>query len=63
MLSADDGLMYAFSVNVDRDARNIKLGNQWNVLCKNNDFKDGDVIRFKFDKDLRCHVFKTKYYT
>jgi hypothetical protein len=61
MVSADDGVIYNLSVIVDRDVRNVKLGNQWNMLCKNNNIKDGDVIRFKFDKDLRCHAFNTKY--
>jgi hypothetical protein len=57
MISADDEAMYTFRVTVDRDGWNVKLGNKWNILCKNNNFKDGDMIHFKFDKEIRCHCW------
>jgi hypothetical protein len=58
MILADDGEMYTFRVRVNRNDRNVKLENKWNILFLKNNFKDGDVIRFKFDKDISVSKFQ-----
>jgi hypothetical protein len=61
VISTDDGLTYVFSAVMKTDPLRTELGCHWNMLCENNKFKVGDVVCFKFDKDLRCHVYKSNY--
>jgi hypothetical protein len=37
----------------------VKLGYDWSLMCEANKFVGGDVVRFKFDTNFRCHVFKS----
>ncbi|WJX14835.1 hypothetical protein P8452_05044 [Trifolium repens] len=41
------------------DNLKVKLGYDWSLICECNKFAGGDVVRFKFDTDFRCHLFKS----
>ncbi|GAU37749.1 hypothetical protein TSUD_102650 [Trifolium subterraneum] len=58
-ISADNGENYYCAVVRKRNPIwTIELGYNINFMCQHNNFEDGDLIRFKFDVDLRCHAYK-----
>ncbi|GAU28437.1 hypothetical protein TSUD_54880 [Trifolium subterraneum] len=59
-ISADNGENYYCAVVRKRrdPIWTVELGYNINYLCRDNNFEGGDLIRFKFDVDLRCHACK-----
>jgi hypothetical protein len=56
----DDGNTHALIVLMKiGDNLKVKLGYDWSLICECNKFAGGDVVRFKFDTDFRCHLFKS----
>jgi hypothetical protein len=58
----DDGMSWPLKVMKLHDPYKTILGDTWMELCQSNNLKGGDVIRFKFDSEFRCHVYKVGEY-
>jgi hypothetical protein len=65
VLCGENGKSCRIQVLNAPDIHRMKLAYNWKDFCASQDFKVGDKIRFKFDKNVvdtdssnPCHVFK-----
>jgi hypothetical protein len=65
-LCGDNGQKWEFGVLNPGDLHRMKLGYGWDEFCVSQNFKAGDLLEFKFEKNeksvsKRVHVFKVAY--
>ena len=64
ILCGDNGKMKMMQLFHVGDTHKTKLGYEWDEFCKDNNFKAGDTIQFRFDVTLLnkiCYVYKCPY--